>query len=76
LSHAERIPTSRTPRSAGEPPSSGLAGGFFLIRAALCELASGDADPEKVAIPPNMERVLAEIRERVAHTGARPTVTT
>jgi hypothetical protein len=31
----------------------------------LCELASGDVQPEPVAIPPNLARVLAQILERI-----------
>jgi hypothetical protein len=50
----------------------GLDSSVRRLRAALCELGSGDIDPGTLAIPPNLERVLAEIRERFAGTGARP----
>jgi two-component SAPR family response regulator len=39
------------------------------LRAALCELASGDVDPETVAIPPNLDRIVAAIRERITRRG-------
>jgi hypothetical protein len=43
----------------------GLDSSVRRLRAALCELSSGNVDPEKVPIPPNLERVLAEIRRRM-----------
>ena len=44
----------------------GLDSSVRRLRAALCELSSGEADPEQVAIPPNLERVLTDIRGRIA----------
>ncbi len=47
----------------------GLDSSVRRLRAALCELASGDVEPETVAIPPNLERVLTQIRERIDRPG-------
>jgi hypothetical protein len=48
----------------------GLDSSVRRLRAALCELSSGEADPEQVAIPPNLQRMLSEIRIRTAGISA------
>jgi hypothetical protein len=48
----------------------GLDSSVRRLRAALCELSSGDADPEQVAIPPNLQRILSEIHKRTVGIGA------
>jgi hypothetical protein len=52
----------------------GLDSSVRRLRTALCELASGDVDPETVTIPPNLDRVLAEIRERIARPVQRVSI--
>jgi nucleoid-associated protein YgaU/DNA-binding SARP family transcriptional activator len=47
----------------------GLDSSVRRLRAALCELSSGNADPDRVVIPPNLERVLTEIRSHLAGVG-------
>jgi two-component SAPR family response regulator len=51
----------------------GLDSSVRRLRAALCELSSGEVDQETVAIPPNLQRILTEIRRHLTGAVSIPT---